>query len=50
MMKKGDAAAPLLEQLRKDYAQLIGSVDASTQQMTDIERKLMQEIGKTVLA
>ena len=48
--KRGDAMTPQLEQLRKDYARLIGSVDASTQQMTDIERKLMQEIGKTVLA
>jgi hypothetical protein len=48
--RKADAVTPQLGRLRQDYAQLIATVDASTHQMADIEKQLMQEIGKTVLS
>ncbi len=47
--KSGDIG-PQLHELRNDYKQLIASLDASTGRMAEIERRLVQEVGKIVIS
>ncbi len=47
--RKGPAAGPHFHELRKDYQRLIAGIDSMTGQMTEIERKLVQEVGKLVI-
>ena len=47
--RKAGAISPELEQLRKDYAGLIDALVGSMGQMADVEQRLVQAIGKTVL-
>jgi hypothetical protein len=48
--RRGDNIGPRLHELRDDYKQLIASLDASTGRMAEIERRLVQEVGKIVLS
>ena len=47
--KSGDIG-PRLQELRKDYQQLIAGLDDSTGRMAEIERRLVQEVGMTVIS
>jgi tetratricopeptide (TPR) repeat protein len=47
--RKSDGVGPQLHELRKDYQQLISGLDASTGRIAEIERRLMQEIGKILI-
>jgi hypothetical protein len=47
--QKAGVLDPELDQLRKDYAGLVGTLSASLGQITDVERRLVQAIGKTIL-
>jgi tetratricopeptide (TPR) repeat protein len=49
-VRKPDAIQAGFEQLRQEYARLLATLDASTGRMAEIERLLIQEVGKTVLA
>jgi hypothetical protein len=48
--RKPAAAQAEFEQLRQEYARLIAALDASSGRMAELERRLVQEIGRTVLA
>jgi tetratricopeptide (TPR) repeat protein len=48
--RKAGAVGPQLHELRQDYQQLIAALDASTGRMAEIERRLMQEVGKVVIS
>jgi hypothetical protein len=47
--KAGDIG-PQLHEPRKDYQQLIAGLDASAGRMAEIERKLVQEVGKVIIS
>jgi hypothetical protein len=47
--RSGDIG-PRLQELRNDYQQLMAGLDASTGRMAEIERSLVQEIGKIVIS
>jgi tetratricopeptide (TPR) repeat protein len=47
--KSGDIG-PQLDELRRDYQQLIAGLDASTDRMAEIERRLVQEVGKIIIS
>jgi hypothetical protein len=47
--QKAGRLDPELDQLRRDYAGLVGTLNASLGQMTEVERRLVQAIGKTIL-
>jgi hypothetical protein len=48
--RKSDDIGPQLHELRNDYKLLIASLDASTGRMAEIERRLVQEVGKMVIS
>jgi hypothetical protein len=48
--RKSGAVGPHLHELRKDYQRLIAGIDASTGQLAEVERKIVQEIGKIVIS
>ena len=48
--RKPAAAQAEFEQLRQEYAKLIMALDSSSGRMAEIERKMVQEIGRTVLS
>ncbi len=49
-VRKGGSLDPEFDHLRKDYAGLIGALSAALGRMADVERQLVQAIGKTVLS
>jgi hypothetical protein len=48
--RKSATAGPRLHELLKSYQQLISSLDDSAGQIGDVERKLVQELGKIVMS
>jgi len=46
---KSDNASPLLHELLKSYQQLIGGLDDSSGRIAEVERRLVQELGKIVI-
>jgi hypothetical protein len=49
-MRKSDGVGPQLTVLRDEYARLIAGLDSAAARMAEVERKLVQEVGKTVLS
>jgi len=47
--RSGDVG-PRLQELHKDYEQLIAGLDASASRMAEIERRIVQEVGMTVIS
>jgi hypothetical protein len=48
--RKPAAAQAEFEQLRQEYVRLIAALDASSGRMAELERRMVQEIGRTVLS
>ena len=48
--RKPAAAQAEFDQLRQEYMRLIAALDASSGRMAEIERRMVQEIGRTVLS
>jgi tetratricopeptide (TPR) repeat protein len=48
--RKPAAVQAEFDQLRQEYVRLIAALDSSSHRMSEIERRLVQEIGKTVLS
>jgi hypothetical protein len=48
--RKADSVSPRLQDLLKDYQGLIARLDDSTSRMAEIESKLVQEFGRTVIS
>ncbi len=49
-LRKSDGIGPQLSLLRDEYAHLIAALDSTTARIAEVERNLVQEVGKTVLS
>jgi hypothetical protein len=47
--RKADGPGPEFDQLRKEYAGLVGALQSSLGRMTEVERRLVQAIGNTIM-
>ena len=48
--RKSDSVGPRLQELLKSYQQLIAGLDDSTGRIGEVERKLVQELGRIVIS
>jgi hypothetical protein len=50
VVRKPQGVGPQLTVLREEYTRLIAGLDSATARMAEVERNLVQEVGKTVLS